>query len=263
MTPPDDTSRTGDGRVAAFLEAYEDSPVLELLAEAFPKAAHPDGYRTGDGGLDEDAWGEALDDFMTTALDLAVKIGRLDDLEARLARAEAFRDGVADLLKREPIPARPFRDDYVTTVRGPFTAVLDDAEYDRDHAAWESDAAEAAVRREQALRRLLLVGPSRRENPLPPNASRQRDHEGALWDEIAVTVRTTPDDALRSRLPAILAQLGRSGEQMAEPSTRRERRLLLNEMLHQRQEALVPDASAGRQGPASPTRAAGRERPAH
>lgn len=260
MTPPDDASRTSDGRAAAFLEAYVDSPVLELLAEVFPTPPHRDGYRTGDGGVEEDAWGAALDDFMTTALDLALRIGRLDDLEARLARAEAFRDGVADLLKREPIPPRPFRDDYVTTARGPFTAVLDDAEYDRDHAAWESDAAEAAVRREQALRRLLLAGPSRRENPLPPKASPQWDHKGALFDEIAVTVRTTPDDALRGRLSTILGPVERSGEQIVEPSTRRGRRLLLNEMLRQRQDALA-DADPGVGPSASVTREADRERP--
>lgn len=150
----------------AFIDEYEDTPVMELLAEAFPEAPNPDDYRTAGGELDENAWGIAFDNFTGEALDLAVKVTRIDDLTERVERAEALRDGLADLLERTPLPKEPQRQDYLVTVAPRYVGEIEGSRYDWDYAGWQGDFNAAALIREQQLHQLLTGAGGR--SPVPP-----------------------------------------------------------------------------------------------
>jgi len=341
----------------AFIDEYEDTPVMELLAEAFPEAPNPEDYRTAGGELDENAWGIALDNFTGEALDLAIKVTRIDDIVGRLERAEALRDGLADLLERTPLPEEPQRQDYLVTVAQRYAGEIDGSRYDWDYAGWQGDFNAAALIREQELRRLLtgaggrspvlpprfqnewlprdliaiqalrdlvdqeespepprrllsresrahlramlhvgdldirvrdagggelyagaasravgtlpagvyeattlfgdervrlVVGPAGRHNQLASTAFPRGEHDGAVLDEIARTMQAAPDEALRDRLSAVLAAVGRSGSQIRQPKTRLEQGVLLSELLRERHARLAGDERPGPDGSASP-----------
>lgn len=151
----------------AFIDEYEDTPVMELLAEAFPEAPNPEDYRTAGGELDENAWGIAFDNFTGEALDLAIKVARLDDLTERLDRAEALRDDLADVLERDRLPEEPHKDDYLVTVAPNYRGEIDAEPYDEDRSYWESAFHAAALARERQLLQLLADGGGR-SPVLPP-----------------------------------------------------------------------------------------------
>lgn len=151
----------------AFIDEYEDTPVMDLLAEVFPQGPNPDDYRDAAGEFDEDAWGIAFDTFTSEALDLAIKVTRIDDLIERLDRAESLRDDLADLLERDPLPEEPHPDDYLITVAPNYPGDIDDALYAEDHAHWEAAFHATALAREQHLRQLLTDGGGR-SPVLPP-----------------------------------------------------------------------------------------------
>lgn len=148
----------------AFIDEYEDTPVIELLAEAFPEAPNPENYHTANGERDEDAWGVAFDNFTGEALDLAIKVTRIDEIVGRLERAETLRDSLADMLERTPLPEEPQRQDYLVTVAPRYSGEIDGSRYDWDYAGWQGDFNAAALIREQELRR-LLTGAGGRSTP--------------------------------------------------------------------------------------------------
>lgn len=343
----------------AFIDEYEDTPVIELLAEAFPEAPNPENYHTANGERDEDAWGVAFDNFTGEALDLAIKVTRIDEIVGRLERAETLRDSLADMLERTPLPEEPQRQDYLVTVAPRYSGEIDGSRYDWDYAGWQGDFNAAALIREQELRRLLtgaggrspvlpprfqnewlprdliatqalrelvdqeespeppqrllsresrahlramlhvgdldirvrdedgrelyagaasraadtlpagvyeaatlfgdepvrlVIGPAGRHNQLASTAFPRGDHDGAVLDEIARTMRAVPDEALRDRISAVLATVGRDGSQIRQPTTRLEQGVLLSELLRERHERLTGDERPDFDGPASPAR---------
>lgn len=150
-----------------FIDDFEGTPVIDLLAEVFPTPPNIADYRTPEGDLDEDGWGNAFEEFSERALDLAIKVTRLDDLEVRLQHAEIVRDGLADLLERTPLPEEPQRQDYLVTVAPRYAGEIEGERYDWDHAGWVGDFQAAALTREQELQR-LLTGAGGRSPLLPP-----------------------------------------------------------------------------------------------
>lgn len=150
-----------------FIDDYDGSPVIDLLAEVFPTAPNPDDFLTPSGERDENAWGNAFDAFTEEALDLAIQVTHLGSLTEQLERAEAVRDGLADLLERTPLPEEPQRQDYLVAVAPRYVGEIDGARFDWDHAAWQGDFQAAALGREQELRRLLTKAGGRSQM-LPP-----------------------------------------------------------------------------------------------
>lgn len=99
-----------------------------------------------------------------------------------------------------------------------------------------------------------VVGSAGRRNQLASTALPRGDHDGAVLDEIARTMQAVPDEALRDRISAVLAAVGRDGSQIRQPTTRLEQGVLLSELLRERHERLTGDERPDFDGPASPAR---------
>lgn len=187
----------------AFIDEYQDTPVMDLLAETFPEPPDPNEYRTPDGELDEDAYGIAFDQFTEQAMDLAINLTRIGELTSRLLRAEQIRNGLADLLERSPLPEEPHKDDYLVTVAPSYEGEIESARYRWDHTQWETDFKAAARERDGQLRSLLddAGGPDPRLPARFHNEWAPRDLAAvqALRDLVAQEASGAPPRRLLSR----------------------------------------------------------------
>jgi hypothetical protein len=150
---------------------FEDSGIPEIVARMFPPFPSEDDHRRADGSLNEDAFEFEVQEWREVCLELAVQaaqlpdlLARLDQLEqaqtsqARIDESERVRDGLIDLLDRDPLPVEPRKEDYLVTIAPSFEGEVEDMRFAWDHSQWRSDFTAAALRRDHTLRELLAEG---------------------------------------------------------------------------------------------------------
>lgn len=165
-------------------EAFEGSGVPEIVARMFPPEPRQDAFALPDGGPDVDGFEDAHEQWRETCLQLAYAAARLPELLERLedleqahhqqtqvVDAERVRDAVIDLLKRDPLPVEPVKDDYLVTVAPAYEGEYNDMQYRWDHSQWRSDFISTALRRDHILRDALKDG-GPRTSYLPERFSR-------------------------------------------------------------------------------------------
>lgn len=139
-------------------ESFDGSGIPEIVAEMFPLEPHPDNFRLLDGSPDTEGFEDAHDLWRDACLSLALQASRLPDTLERLRVTERVRDGLIDLLEREPLPLEPKKDDYLVVVAPAYEGEYEDARYRWDRSQWRTDFTDTARRREQALQGLLVEG---------------------------------------------------------------------------------------------------------
>lgn len=156
-TPHPGTTQDGSQMVVPSAEwaVFEGSGIPEIVARMFPPEPVEDDYRRSDVSVDIDGLEDAREQWRDECLDLAVAASRLPETLERLGRAERVRDGLAELLERDPLPVEPQKDDYLVTVSPNYEGEYEDARYRWDHVQWEADFTAAARRRDTALQNLL------------------------------------------------------------------------------------------------------------
>lgn len=139
-------------------EPFEESGIPEIVAEMFPPEPRIDSFRLADGSPDTDGFDEAHEQWRDECLSLAIHASRLPDTLTKLERAERVRDGLIDLVEREPLPVEPVKEDYLVTVAPAYEGEFEDMRFAWDHGQWRTDFADLAQRREHALQGLLAEG---------------------------------------------------------------------------------------------------------
>lgn len=183
---------------------FEGSGIPEIVARMFPPLPAETDHQLPDGELDVEGFEDAMQQWRDDCLELAVQASHLPELlehveqleaaqtrEARVADAERVRDGLIDLLERDPLPAEPRKEDYLVTVAPSYEGEYDDMRFRWDHSQWRTDFVAAANRREQTLNALLAEG-GQRTNYLPE----QFQHDWIPADLVALhTLRALVDSA--------------------------------------------------------------------
>lgn len=161
------------GTAPAGWAAFDDSGIPEMVAEMFPPEPRREDYRTPDGGIDDEEFFSAQDDWRSECLHLAVAASQLPEL-----------------------PVRPRRQDFPqrSTGIGPFDATA----YARAHERWQQEMRQTATRRDAAIERILTESESHGRY-LPP----QFQQEWIPKDLLAVSTLR----ALLDADPATTSQL--------------------------------------------------------
>lgn len=139
-------------------EPFEGTGLPEIVAEMFPPEPRQADYLLPNGEEDPDGFEDAHQAWREECLSLAVSASRLPSILTRLKETERVRDGLIDLLEREPLPDEPQRDDYLVTVSPAYEGEYEDMRYRSDHAQWRADFTAVARRRDYALDGLLAEG---------------------------------------------------------------------------------------------------------
>lgn len=214
-TPRSATAQDAGTMVVPSVEwaAFEGSGLPEIVAKMFPSEPVEDDYRRPDGTVDIDGLENAQEQWRDECLSLAVAASRLPETLDRLGRVERVRDGLADLLERDPLPVEPQKDDYLVTVSPNYEGEYEDARYRWDHLQWEADFNAAARRRETAFQNLLT------ENGAQASSTAGESRE------VAVSA-----DLLAIQTPRQLVEREKKGSG---------ERLLLHESVRERLEAML------------------------
>ncbi|GAA3844836.1 hypothetical protein I6I57_13730 [Brevibacterium casei] len=146
------------GRVPAGWAAFEDSGIPEMVAEMFPPEPRREDYRTPGGGIDDEEFVSAQDDWRSECLRLAVAASQLPEVLDRLERAEGVQDRIADVHARNPLPVRPRRQDFPEQFFG--TRPFDATAYARAHERWQQEMRQTATARDAAIERILTESES-------------------------------------------------------------------------------------------------------
>lgn len=155
---PEATSTPQVGVPSPAWEAFEESGILEIVAEMFPPEPAAGDFRRTDGTPDRDGFEDAHERWRDECLSLAVQASRLPETLGRVERAERVRDGLVDLLERERLPVEPVKEDYLVAVAPSFEGEYEDMRFRSDHAQWRSEFTATALRREHALQGLVAEG---------------------------------------------------------------------------------------------------------
>lgn len=151
-------------------EPFEDTDIPDLVAEMFPPEPRRNDFGTVAGGIDEDAFEDAHDQWRDECLTLAINASQLPSVLARLERAERVRDAIVDVMARYPIPREPVLEDFPERFFG--NRLYDKAAFTDEHDRWQQLVSETVAARERALRTVLAEG-GRRTAYLPPQFHRE------------------------------------------------------------------------------------------
>jgi len=134
-------------------EPFEDTDIPDLVAEMFPPEPRRKDFGTGGGGIDEDAFEDAHDQWRDECLTLAINSSQLPSVLARLDRAERVRDAIVDVMAWYPIPREPVLEDFPERFFG--NQLYDRAAFTDEHDRWQQLMSETVTARERALRTVL------------------------------------------------------------------------------------------------------------